>query len=79
MLLADVAPRVEEESVELQYGEQMLAYAFHHEETGHLELVVRQVELTYHSVDNKYMKPLLGVLQEVVEVGDSHVTDDYPS
>ena len=77
MLLADVAPKVEEESVECQCGEQKLACGFHRVETVHLESGVHQGVLTNHTVDSKSMKRLLEVPQEVVVAGDSHVTDDY--
>ena len=66
-----------EESVEFQYGEQMLVYVFLHEEMVHLELAVHQGGLLNHNVDNISTMPLLEVHQ--VEVGDIHVKDDFPS
>ena len=77
MLLADVAPTEEEESVEFQYGEQMSVYVFLREEMVHLGLVAHQGGLLNHNVDNISTMPLLEVHQ--VEVGDIHVKDDFPS
>ena len=78
MLLADVAPTEEEESVEFQYDEQMSVYLFLREEMVHPELVVHQGVLMNHNVDNISKMPLLEVLQVGVEVVDTHAMDDLP-